>query len=375
MKINCIELFQIIVPLAKPYHLSKVLGTKTEAQAIIVKIHTDEGLVGLGEANPTLLVSGETPAGVMSLFKEHLGPMLLGTDPLAISRLEIEMDRAVTGNHSAKAAVNMALYDIMGQAAGMPVYALLGGKLVSELPVMWPIGSGTSADDIQNIEEKLGEGYETYMLKMGIFPIEHEIERVKTVRERFGPKVKLVVDANQGWDFFEAVEFITRLKGTRLELMEQPLLRGDLEGLKRLRALSPWPISADEGLVSIHDARNLIEHRGVDVFSLKVSKNGGLSKTKKIAVLAETSGLTCLMNCELEFGVTQMASLHLGCTLPNLADIGHAYMSPLRLADDVTDYAHLVDRGRISVPESPGLGINLNQNKLERYTKDYHKIS
>jgi L-alanine-DL-glutamate epimerase-like enolase superfamily enzyme len=375
VEIRSIELFRISVPLAKPYHLSKVLGTKTEAQAIIVKIHTDEGLVGLGEANPTLLVSGETPVGVMSLFKEHLGPMLLGANPSAISHLEIEMDRAVTGNHSAKAAVNMALYDITGQALSLPVYVLLGGKLVSKLPVMWPIGSGTPADDIQNIEEKLGQGYETYMLKMGVFPIEHEIGRVKAVTEHFGSNIKIVVDANQGWDFYTAAEFITRLKGIRLELIEQPLPRWDLEGLKRLHALSSWPISADEGLVSIHDARNLIEWRGVDVFSLKVSKNGGLSKTKKIAVLAETYGLTCLINCELEFGITQTASLHLGCTLPNLADIGHAYMSPLRLADDVTDYARFVDRGWIRVPESPGLGVSLNHNKLERYTRDYQKIS
>jgi L-alanine-DL-glutamate epimerase-like enolase superfamily enzyme len=374
MKISGLELFRICVSMAKPYHLSKVLGTRNETQAIILKIHTDDGLVGLGEANPSLLVAGESPAGVMVMFKEYLGPMLLGADPLAMSQLEIALDSAISGNHASKGAVNMALYDIAGQARGVPVYTLLGGKLVSELPVMWPLSSGTSADDIRNIEEKLSEGYKTYMLKMGALPIEDEVGRVKGVRECFGEKLKLVVDANQGWDLFETLEFITGLKGTRLELIEQPLPRSDWEGLKRIRALSPWPISADEGLISIQDAINLIERRAVDVFSLKISKNGGLNKTKKIAVLAEANGLACLMNSELEFGITQAASLHVGCTLSNLANIGHAYMSPLRLADDVTDYARLVDRGMARVPESPGLGVKLDDDKLEKYTKDYLKI-
>jgi L-alanine-DL-glutamate epimerase-like enolase superfamily enzyme len=374
MKISGLELFRICVSMAKPYHLSKVLGTRNETQAIILKIHTDDGLVGLGEANPSLLVAGESPAGVMVMFKEYLGPMLLGADPLAMSQLEIALDSAISGNYASKGAVGMALYDIAGQAWGVPVHTLFGGKLVSELPMLWPLGSGSPADDISAMEEKLAQGFKTYMLKMGSLPIKQEIERVKAVRERFGPEVKLVADANQGWEVYETLEFITGLQGTKLELIEQPLRREDWEGLRRIRALCSWPISADEGLVSIHDARNLIERQAVDVFSLKVSKNGGLIRTKKMAVLAEAYDLTCLMNSELEFGITQAALLHVGCTLSNLVDIGHAYMSPLRLADDVTDYARLVDRGRVRVPESPGLGVSLDHNKLERYTKDYLKI-
>ena len=198
MKISGLELFRICVSMAKPYHLSKVLGTRNETQAIILKIHTDDGLVGLGEANPSLLVAGESPAGVMVVFKEYLGPMLLGADPLAVSELEIELDRIMHGNNAAKGAISMALYDIAGKTWGVPVHTLLGGKLVSELPMLWPLGSGSSADDISAIEEKLGEGYKTYMLKMGALPIEDEVGRVKAVRERFGPEVKLVADANQG---------------------------------------------------------------------------------------------------------------------------------------------------------------------------------
>jgi len=240
--------------------------------------------------------------------------------------------------------------------------------------MLWPLGSGSSADDISAMEEKLAQGFKTYMLKMGSLPIKQEIGRVKAVRERFGPEVKLVADANQGWEVYETLEFITGLQGTQLELIEQPLRREDWEGLRSIRALCSWPISADEGLVSIHDARNLIERRAVDVFSLKVSKNGGLIRTKKMAVLAEAYDLTCLMNSELEFGITQAASLHVGCTLSNLANIGHAYMSPLRLADDVTDYSRLIDRGKVRVPQSPGLGVKLDDDKLEKYTKDYLKI-
>jgi muconate cycloisomerase len=126
--------------------------------------------------------------------------------------------------------------------------------------------------------------------------------------------------------------------------------------------------------VSIHDATVLIRERAADVFSIKVSKNGGLSKSLVIAKIAEAFGLKCLMNSMLEFGISQAASLQLGCTLNNLVDMGHAYMSVLRLSDDVTDFERNISDAIVSVPQGNGLGISLDDDKLKMYTKDYLNI-
>jgi len=160
-----------------------------------------------------------------------------------------------------------------------------------------------------------------------------------------------------------------------IDLMEQPIPAENLEDYRRICRQSPWPVSVDESLYSIQDAKRIIKAEAADVFSLKISKHGGLSKTKKIALLAEVFGIDCLMNSEIEFGVNQAALLQLGCTLGNLVDLGHAYMSPLRLADDITDYSRLVKNGKVCVPDTPGLGVNLDDKKLELYTQDYVKIN
>jgi muconate cycloisomerase len=375
MKITSFELFRISVPFAKPYNLSKVYGTIYDAQAVILKIHTDEGIVGLGEADPMVPFTEESPASVMAAIRDYLAPLLTGQDPLDTPALEARMDEVMYGNNTAKGAINMALYDILGKCNDVPVYTLLGGRFISEIPIGWGIGSGSSDEDIRTIEEKMGEGFRTFMLKMGTLSIDHEVKRIKAIAKRFGSDICLLVDANQGWKVSETLEFISGLQGYRLDLMEQPVARWNLNGLKRIRAHSPWPLSADESVVSIQDAVNLIQEQAVDVFSIKVSKNGGLRAAKSIAILAEAFGMKCLMNSMLEFGITQAASLHLGCTLTNLLDVGHCYFSPLRLSDDVTNYSDHIHQAKVRVPDAPGLGVTIDDLKLKKYTNDYLKIN
>jgi L-alanine-DL-glutamate epimerase-like enolase superfamily enzyme len=145
-------------------------------------------------------------------------------------------------------------------------------------------------------------------------------------------------------------------------------------GLERIRSRAPCLISADEGVASIQEAAALIRAQAVDAFSIKVSKNGGLSKARKIAATADAFGLKILMNSMLEFGITQAASLQLGCVLPNLLNMGHAYMSVLRMSDDITDFDQNISRATVTVPSLAGLGVRLNEEKLKKYTKDYLKI-
>ncbi len=374
MKITGLELFHISIPFAKPYKLSKVYGTRYDAEAVVLKVHTDEGIVGLGEADPLNPFTDETPATVMVVIRDMIAPHIMGQNPLRIAALESHLDLVVHGNLLARGAVNMAFFDIAGQAHNLPSHMLLGGLYQDQLPLLGPIGSGTPDEDARAIQKLIEEDYRTIMIKMGALPIDAEIKRMIAAHDKFGDRIKIIVDANQGWTVAETMQFIDGIGNNRPALIEQPIDRHDIDGLKRIHRRAACLLSADEGAASTHDATALIRARAVDAFSIKVSKNGGLTKARKVAETADAFGLKILMNSMLEFGITQAASLQLGCVLPNLLDMGHAYMSVLRMSDDITDFAKNISRSVVTVPLDPGLGVALDEDKLKKYTKDYLKV-
>ena len=368
MIINCVKLHHIAVPFAVPYKLSKKYGTLTHAHAVVFQVFTDNGLTGLGEADPMNPFTEETPATVMAVAGENIAPLLIGKDPRELSRIEHELDQRVSANLCAKGGINMALYDIAGKAYGVPVHALLGGICHNELPLLGAIGSGTLKEDKDAIQALVDEGHRTVMIKMGALPVEMEIQRMRSARDHFDRDIFFVVDANQAWTLFEALAFIEGCREWMPDLIEQPVACHDIAGLKRIRDVSTVPISADESLKTFQDARTLIREAAMDIVSIKVSKNGGISASKQIADTMGLFGHQCLMNSMLEFGITQAASLHLGATLKNLVPAGHAYGSVLRMSDDITDFGKHISRGRVKVPMADGLGIALDEEKLKQYS-------
>lgn len=374
MKITALELFHISIPFSRPYKLSKVYGTRYDAEAVILKVHTDEGIVGLGEADPLNPFTDETPATVMVVVRDLIAPHLIGRNPTHINAIESDLDMRVQGHLLARGAVNMALFDIVGKANNLPAHMLLGGLYQDKVPLLGPIGSGTPEEDAVFIRELIENGYKSVMIKMGALPIADEIKRMISAQKMFGDQINIIVDANQGWTVAETMLFIDGIGSCRPELLEQPIDRHDIDGLKRIHHRIPCLLSADEGVASIQDAATLIRAQAVDAFSIKISKNGGLSKAGKVAATADAFGLKILMNSMLEFGITQAASLQLGCVLPNLLDMGHAYMSVLRMSDDITDFGQNISRAVVTVPPGPGLGVGLDEDKLKKYTKEYLKV-
>ncbi len=374
MKITSITLFHISIPFVQPYKLSKLYGTLTHAEAVILKMETDEGVTGWGEADPMNPFTEETPVSVMTVIRDHIAPHLLGKDPVRVAAIEHDLDQLILGNKMARGAINMALYDIAGKVHQLPAHTFLGGVLHEKLPLLGPIGSGTPEEDADAVESLITRGYRTVMIKMGALPIAEEVQRMKAAEKRFGNRITLIADANQGWTFKDALRFVQEIRGFEPTLLEQPISRYDIDGLSVLRNRAPCLLSADESLISVNDAQLLVRARAADVFSIKVSKNGGLTQSQLIAKLAEASGLKCLMNSMLEFGISQAASLQLGCTLKNLVDFGHAYMSVLRMSDDITDFKQNISNAVVSVPDRPGLGVRIDQEKLKVYTKHHIKI-
>ncbi len=370
MQINLIE-----QPFAVPYKLSKSYGTLTHTRAVIVQLETDTGLIGLGEANPTPPFTDETPAGVMSALSEYIWPAIHCQDPRQINMLMGRLDLILTGNLTAKGAIDMALHDLAGKSADIPCHQLMGGRLRDKIKVLWPLSSGSADDDRIVLDAKISQGFGAFMLKMGTQTIPQEIDRLNTLYTHYVDAPDIIVDANQGWSRSEALAFVDAAAHLPLTLIEQPVQAGDMAGLTRVHDAAKQPVSADEALQSMASAKALLLQDAVDVFSIKVSKNGGIAASRRIAEMADAFRVQCLMNSMLEFGITQAASLQLGAVLPNLMDTGHAYMSTLRLAGDVTDFSDLVRDGYAHVPDRPGLGITLNQHNLLEYTVRHDRLS
>lgn len=371
MKITAIRLTRLAVPLKHPYHLSQEYGIFSTATPVLAEIETDAGVTGVGECDPWPLFTGDSAESAMVVLGRHLAPALLGTDPTNLNALHRRMDGAIRNQHIAKSALDMAAWDAWGKAAGMPVHQLLGGKRRSSIRCMWSIGGSTPEESAAEVLEAQKLGYDGCMIKIGGPDWRLDAARTEAVRAAVGPEYPLIVDANQGWDLDTARRYGRAIRDLGILFFEQPLQSWDVEGMAALRRSLDVPISADEGVATLQDALRLIRAEAVDVFSIKVTKNGGIRPAKAICDLAEAHGVQVFFNSMIEEGVTQAASLQLGVSCANLVStIGHAYFSPNRLERDISDFSRLihVSEGRVEVSDAPGLGVTLDRDVVRDYT-------
>jgi muconate cycloisomerase len=359
------EIFEIETALAKPYGLSKSYGTLVTTRAILLKLTDADGIIGWGEANPMQPFTPESPRESADMLRTFL-PTIFGEACPEPGRVDVLLDSLEVEHLRAKGAVSMALLDILGKRLRVPVSTLLGGAIRSSLPVMWPLGTGTPADDNRVVDERAPLGFTSFMLKMGDARVRDEIERVRALEARYGDRIKLVADANQGWTRDEAGEFLNGVSGSALVFVEQPVAKDDLQGMAMLAKSTALPISADESLTGLAGAGQLASQGAASVFSIKSSKNGGPLRAQRIATVAQAFGIRCFMNSMIEFGVTEAASLHHAVTMTNLVDIGHAFISTLRLAEDPTNFSSFVRDGIVHLPKEPGLGVQVDEEHVRR---------
>ena len=373
MRIVRIELFTVRVELNKPYVTADYKGQGMLAKpCVILRMTTDNGLCGLGESDPFPTFTYESPESVVEIIRRHLGPAVLGMDPANLVGLHAKMDSAVPGWPFAKAPIDVAAYDLLGQALGVPIYKLLGGQVRDRAPMIWPIGGGAPEENAQEAATKVAEGYRSLHVKLGALSPEIDVARIKAIQEAVGDEIPLMVDINQGWDRSTARRTIRRLETYNLSMIEQPLPAWDMDGMAQIQAGIDIPLSADESLHSIQEAMTLIRHDAARVFSLKTGKCGGLFRTRQIAAIAEAAGLPCFINSMIEMGISVAASLHLAASVPNLVNHGHALMSNLRIKEDIlVDGSFQYDGKDILIPEDwIGLGVKIDEEKLEQHTLD-----
>ncbi|GAA4820598.1 dipeptide epimerase [Algivirga pacifica] len=359
--ITKIEIYKLRIPYKQPFNIS--LGTITHTDNIVVRIHTDAGIIGTGEGSPFAFINGEVQDAAFEIGK-LLASALKGKNALAIADRWKDIDQAIAGNNTIKSAFDIALYDIMGKHCNLPLYALWGGN--NDLDLHTDMTVGIASPDQMAGEAVLfvKEGFPAIKVKLGT-TMSEDVARIKAIREAIGYDIPLSIDANQGWDVATAIRTLKALEKYDIKLCEEPVPAWNQAGLKQVYENSPISIMADESVFDHRDAFRLAASQSCDSFNIKLSKSGGITNALKIADIAEAAGLICQVGCmaDSRFALTVLA--HLCMAKRNI--IHYDMDSALMLAEDpveggITYGAH----GKIRLEDAPGVGAEFKEEYLEK---------
>jgi muconate cycloisomerase len=268
----------------------------------------------------------------------------------------------------ATAAVECALFDLLGKAHNLPVYALLGGKCRHRVPLSWSLAIGDAEAEIAEAKRLMADGQRIFKLKTGVGDPEHDVQRVAALRAALGDTADLRIDANQGWDVSTAVRTLRRMASSQITFAEQPVPRWDIDGLAEISRSVTMPIMADESVCTPQDAFRVASCRAAQIFSLKLTKSGGFLATKKIAGIAEAAGIPCYVGCMIETSVGTAAYLQFTVSARQVT-YGCELFGPLLLQDDIVVNPVRYAGGNIETPQGPGLGVTLDEAKIEQYRR------
>ncbi|HKM01408.1 MAG: dipeptide epimerase [Tissierellia bacterium] len=353
MKITDIRIGEISVPLKTPFKTA--LRTVYSVEDIIVEIHTDTGNVGYGEAPPTGAITGDTKGAIIGALNEHIIKSIKGMDIENFEDIMLKLNNCILKNTSAKAAVDIALYDLYGKFYNAPVYKLLGGhrkEIITDITISVNEPEIMAIDSIDAIKR----GFETLKVKVGKDKSK-DIERIKAIRKAVGYDVKLRIDANQGWKPKEAVKILRDMEDENLdiELVEQPVIARDIKGLKFVTDNISIPVIADESVFSPEEALKILQVRAADLINIKLMKTGGLFNALKICSIAEIYGVECMLGCMLEAKISVNAAVHLAAAKSIITKID--LDGPILCSEDPIEGGAVFEEYKISLNDVPGLGI------------------
>jgi len=365
MQIAEVELVPIALPFARPYATAR--GTLERREMLLVRLITDEGLVGLGEAVPLALRGGETLDEVVRgirkagrrLRRAGLGDFA-GPEPMrAVVDVFIH---AVAGRRvpgPAKAAVEMALLDLAGKASTRPVWSLLGADAPGPVRCNATLVAGEPAEVAADAERWAQRGFSTFKLKLGTGD---DVAQVRTVREAVGPDARLRVDANGAWSLEEALGVLKMIEPLEIELVEQPV--ADLRGLAEVAAGTSIPVAADECVATSKEAARAVRAGACSLATVKLAKVGGIGAANGIA-----RELPIYLSSALDGPLGIAAAAHAAQALPfegAAAGLAHGLATQLLFSDTIAARESALDGDGLSPPDGPGLGVELDEQALER---------
>ena len=354
MKIESIRLAMLRVPLKTPFKTA--LRTVEAVEDVVVMIRTDTGHVGYGEAPATAVITGDTHGSIIEAIRKVIGPRIIGQEIANLNRITRLVQGAMENNFSAKAAVEIALYDLWGQLYDAPLYKLLGGGdpvVTTDITISVDYIDKMVADSVAAVDR----GFASLKIKVGK-DLGVDIERVKAIHAAVEGRALLRLDANQGWTAKQAVTAMHALEdaGVHLELLEQPVRAKDLDGLKYVTDRVHTPVMADESVFGPAEVIELIRRRAADIINIKLMKTGGLSNAIRIADIASLYGVECMIGCMIESSISVAAAVHLAVAKSDVitkVDLD----GPSLCQFDPVDGGVVFDESEISITDAPGLGI------------------
>ncbi len=353
MKIISCRIHQLTVPLKRPFVTA--LRTLEEVTTNLLTLETDTGLTGYGEAPPTVQITGESSETIRGALADLIIPLFLGRDPRHIEDNRLVLKHSVKGNTSAKAAMDMALYDLAAQSYDVPVHLFIGGGR-RELETDITISTAPASQMADDARAAVQEGYRVLKVKAGKHPDE-DIERILAVHHAAGPEIPLRIDANQGWRAHEAVRIIRHLleQQVPIDLVEQPVRADDLEGLAYAVKSLSTAVAADESVFSPADAIRVLQNRSADVINIKLMKSGGIAEALTICRIAETFKVPCMVGCMMESPVGVQAAGHLAAAVQGVTRVD--LDPPVLCAENPVMGGAEFLKSRIILSDEPGFGI------------------
>ena len=353
MKIAKIETAEVNIPLVTPFKTA--LRTVDSVNDIVVRITADDGQRGYGEAPPTAVITGETKGSIRCAIEEFIAPPLIGMEIENLDGIMRVLHKSMVKNTSAKAAVDMAVYDLFAKSCGKPLYQVLGG-CKGEIETDLTISVNETEEMVKDSLLAIQQGFRILKIKVGKEG-QKDVERIKAIRQAVGPGIKLRIDANQGWSAKDAVRIIRKLEdmGIEMDLVEQPVSAHDFEGMKLVTSQVQTPILADESVFSAMDAIHIIKERAADLINIKLMKTGGIYEALKVCAIAECYEVECMIGCMLESKIAVSAAAHLAAAKEVItrADLD----GPSLCSEDPYSGGPAFMGSRILMNSEPGLGI------------------
>jgi len=351
MKITHITTQPVSIPLTTTFTTS--LRSINQVDCVLVKIHTDTDQIGYGSGSPVPVITGETVdsvVGATQFIGEQLTGMTLENSELIFQKL----NSCIIGSPSAKAAIDMAIYDLLAKSFNIPLYQLLGGKS-QELTTDITISLASPEEMVTECRKRLAEGFTIIKIKVGGDP-KADIERLKKINDSLSGNVVIRIDANQGWSAKEAVYVCRELERAKvpIDLIEQPVAASDMDGMRFVRENTLFPVFADESIFSPTDALKLIEQSAIDGINIKLMKCGGIYNALKIVAIAESAGLPCMIGSMMESHLSVLAAAHLAMskTTINRFDLdAPIFCKTNPLAENLS-----YEKAKVCISAAPGLG-------------------
>jgi o-succinylbenzoate synthase len=367
LSVSAVEAIPITIPLKRPLKMASAAVHHRES--VLVRIHTREGWVGLGEAVPAPYFTGETQLGARYALEQLIAPSLRGREISDLHVLLHGIDRLLWGNPSIKAAVDMALHDLVAKSLGVPLYLLLGGKMRDRVEATWYLFSKEPDRLAEEAMEGVRQGYPAVKIKVGTQSPALDLQCLETVRRAVGDQVEIRADANQAWKPIEAIRFLKLAEEYRLQFVEQPVRRDDLVGMAQVARAVTTPLAPDEGVFGAEDALRHIRAGAADGVVVKLIKTAGLAGARRLAAVLETANLSAhVAGMPGETSVGGAATLHLALAFPSL-HWGSGIYPSFAQHDVVTEPLQAI-QGHYLPPEGPGLGVELDMQAVAHCRTD-----